>query len=207
MTIFAMDLSLNCPGFAVLQISDGKVKLVDKTAVNNTKDAKKPSHKRKSTAQKLQEIARMIHLFMHTYKPDVVVRERGFSRHSGSTQALFRVVGVSDLMVYDIAHQEIYEMAPTAVKAALTGNGKAEKRHVAEGLKEYIGEQCFATEDESDAAAVGIAWAIQEKWIEQKLSPEAIKRNKKAEKKKAKKVKGRRRRGIFCCGRRKHVHI
>ena len=187
MTILAMDLSLNCPGFAVLSISDRTVTLIAKNTVNNSKDAAKPAERRKSTGQKLQEIAMRMHALILKYKPDVIVRERAFSRFNGSTQALFRVVGVSDLMAYDAAHQE------TAIKMILTGKGKAEKGEVAKALRPYIGDQLYETQDESDAIAAGITWAVQENLIDQKLTPDAAKHvrqmKKRARKKKESKQK------------------
>jgi len=50
------------------------------------------------------------------------------------------------------------EIAPTTVKKLLTGSGKAEKDMVAAALERYIGNHEYATDDESDAVAVGIAW-------------------------------------------------
>lgn len=182
MTILAMDLSLNCPGFAVLDIADGKVKLIEKTTVNNIRDAKKEACRRKSTPQKLREIAQMIQRLIAEHKPELFVRERGFSRHNVATQTLFRVVGVSDLVVYEAAHQEIYEIAPSVVKRLVAGSGSAEKIHIERELDQYIGFQLYGTQDESDAVAVGIAWAIQEGWIKQDFSPRAKNRMETADK-------------------------
>lgn len=187
MKILAMDLSLNCPGFAVLEVTDRKITLVDKANVDNIKDSQKPSEKRKPTGRKLQEIARQIHHMIKTHKPDVVVRERGFSRHNGATQALFRVVGVADLIVFDAAQQPIYELAPTSVKLLVTGVGTSDKSKVCKDLEQYVGDHLYATQDESDAVAVGIAWAIQEHWIDQKITKETVKRIKAAAKGKKKK--------------------
>ena len=62
---------------------------------------------------------------------DVFVRERAFSRFSHETQALFRVVGISDLAVWKLRKAIWEELAPTSVKKLLTGSGKAAKMEVA----------------------------------------------------------------------------
>lgn len=88
----------------------------------------------------------------------VFVREKGFSRFPHETQALFKVVGISDLAVWKTCGTEFVEIAPTTVKKTLTGSGKASKEEVAAVLERYVGRQEYATDDESDAVAVGLSW-------------------------------------------------
>lgn len=95
----------------------------------------------------------------------VFVREKGFSRFPHETQVLFKVVGVVDLAAWKAYGTEFVEIAPTTVKKLLTGSGKANKDEVAAALDKYIGEQQFEADDESDAAAVGIAWLIRNSYI------------------------------------------
>ena len=90
----------------------------------------------------------------------VFVREKGFSRFPHETQALFKVVGISDLAAWKTCGTEFVEIAPTTVKKALTGSGKASKEEVAAVLEQYVGRQEYATDDESDAVAVGITWMV-----------------------------------------------
>lgn len=61
----------------------------------------------------------------------VFVREKGFSRFPHETQALFKVVGVADLAVWNKHRCAFVECAPSTVKKALTGSGKAGKAEVA----------------------------------------------------------------------------
>ncbi len=96
----------------------------------------------------------------------VFVREKGFSRFPHETQALFKVVGIADLAVWKAYGTEFVEITPTTVKKLLTGSGKASKDEVAAALEKYIGEQSFEADDESDAAAVGIAWLIRNSYIQ-----------------------------------------
>ena len=89
------------------------------------------------------------------------VRERGFARFPHETQALSKVAGVADLVAWRQKRAIYFELAPTSIKKLLTGSGKATKEDVASALDRYVGKQCYATDDESDAVAVGVAWLIK----------------------------------------------
>lgn len=86
------------------------------------------------------------------------VREKGFARFPHETQALSKVVGIADLVAWQQKRATFYELAPAAIKKLLTGSGKATKDDVAAALERYVGKQYYATDDESDAVAAGIAW-------------------------------------------------
>lgn len=173
MRILSIDASLNCPGFAVMDIIDGKVDLIMTTAVDNSHPPSK-KHPKKSTAEKLQEIAGCFYRLLKQYEPDVIVRERGFSRHSATTQLLFRVVGVLDLVAINNASKEIEEIPPKEVKLTMTGSGTADKTLVATSLAYYVGQRPYVTDDESDAVAVGITYAIKNGLVETKLVKKVV---------------------------------
>lgn len=156
--ILALDLSLSCAGFAVIEIDNRKPILIHKSHV---KTNAKQTH-----GQRLISIAEHLQWLHKKYGDfNAVVREKGFSMHASTTQALFKVVGVSDLIMATNGHPQIVEIPPTTVKKALTGNGRADKDEVANALKPYVGAQVYKVNDESDAVAVGIAYAIQKKLI------------------------------------------
>ena len=54
----------------------------------------------------------------------VFVREKGFSRFPHETQALFKVIGISDMAAWKTCGTEFVQIAPTTVKKTLTGSGK-----------------------------------------------------------------------------------
>lgn len=91
---------------------------------------------------------------------DVYVREKAFSRFARETQALNKVVGVADLVAWQQSRAVFHEIAPTTIKKLLTGSGKSEKETVATALERYLGFQIYKTDDESDAAAAGVAWLL-----------------------------------------------
>ena len=59
------------------------------------------------------------------------MRERAFSRFPQETQALFKVVGIADMTVWERAKQAWEEIAPATVKKLLTDSGKTGKEEVA----------------------------------------------------------------------------
>ena len=72
-----------------------------------------------------------------------------------------------DLLSWEKDHLVWEEFYPTTIKKTLTGSGKAEKSQVADALKEYLGQQNYKNDDESDAAAVAVVWLIHHNQIKQ----------------------------------------
>ena len=71
------------------------------------------------------------------------------------------MVGIADKALWSTTGKSFDEIAPTSVKKIITGSGKATKDEVAMALEHYVGKHDYATDDESDAVAVGVAWMIQ----------------------------------------------
>lgn len=157
--ILAMDLSLSCPAFAVGCVEDGQVYILH---LSHVKTKSKDSH-----GTRLRMIFNHLEKVLDEY-PNIeyVVREKGFSRHAVTTQALFKVVGISDLVVNHFGHDAVTEIAPLTVKKLITGNGKASKEEVAKDVGRFLATPLtFKTDDESDAVGVLIAYAIQKKLL------------------------------------------
>lgn len=93
---------------------------------------------------------------------DVFVRERGFSRHIAGTQTLFKVVGVSDLALWQAKRGEFEEIPPARVKKRIAGKGNATKEEVAEALPSFVGDIEYTSDDQSDAVAIGVAWVLEQ---------------------------------------------
>ena len=73
------------------------------------------------------------------------------------------------MAVWKHAKQAWEEIAPATVKKLLTGSGKAGKEEVAGAYERYVGCHNYKTDDESEAAAVGIAWLLQVNLLIQKM--------------------------------------
>lgn len=93
---------------------------------------------------------------------DIFVRERGFSRHIAGTQTLFKVVGVSDLALWQSRQDVFHEIPPARVKKQITGKGNATKEDVAKALPAFVGDMEYASDDQSDAVAIGVAWVLEQ---------------------------------------------
>ena len=166
MKILSMDLSLNLPAMAVMEIREGKPYVLNTYYVDNKKRTKA------TTAEKLSYISDQL-IEIYSQHPDIkhIVREKGFSRFANTTQLLFRVVGVSDLIGWDIFHcKNIEELTPTTVKRFVAGNGKADKSEVEAGVRELLTPEQrdlnFYSDDVSDAVAVGLAYYIKKGLIQ-----------------------------------------
>lgn len=164
--ILAMDLSLNGSAFAVLKVYSQTVKIIEMVHVDNS------NIPAKNLPEKLANIYFNLDELLQKYDITDIVKEKGFTKYNNVTQKLFRVVGIVDFTAYCNGFvEEMPEIAPTSVKKTLTGNGKASKEEVAEGILKYLTPSqrktgvYFEKDDLSDACAVGIAHAIRRKYI------------------------------------------
>lgn len=161
--LLAMDLSMSFPAYAVVDVVNGQALVREIFYTDNkSKGRNKLPH-----ACRLDRISTDITEIFKEYPDiDTVVREKGFSRYANTTQVLFRVVGISDLAVYRASGiSKIEEIAPTAVKKHITGDGKASKEQVADGVRERLvpmqKDMEFYTDDCSDAVGVAMSWLIK----------------------------------------------
>jgi len=151
----ALDLSLTSSGIAVIAITEGQPIILEASHI--------PTLSKHSHGHRLWQISDEIERYFKAYSPEHVVREKGFSRFPAVTQALFKVVGCSDMVAHIYGHT-VAEIPPTTVKKAITGSGKASKdEDAAEDMRVLRIQDAdyFATDDESDAAAVGITFLKQ----------------------------------------------
>lgn len=113
MRVLSLDLSLNGSGMSVLEVVDGKIYILATKLIDNKKI--------KCFGEKLARIEKALIELIVNYEPDVICREKGFTRFAGTTQKLFKVVGVSDLTAYHRGYtSEIPEYSPTTVKKHLS---------------------------------------------------------------------------------------
>lgn len=186
--ILSADLSLRRPAFAILSVdTSGLVEVIEVSAIDNKRYVKKEY--RKTQPQILSQINNILRteilqryslMSAHSCKM-VAVRERGFSRFSTETQAIYRVVGITDMALYEVLKLEWAEIAPLSVKKTITGNGKSTKQEVALSLGKYLTEPIaefnFEGDDEADAIAVGVAWLINNGYVKEETKEEITEQN------------------------------
>lgn len=158
-TILAIDSSLACPAFAVLEfnLTEKTVRVVEVTHIK--------TNSKKSTGYRLFQIYGLADSLLDRYQFDAVVFEKGFNKFAVATQQIQRTVGMLLFTLYRKEIEDIEEIAPTSVKKYITGDGKASKEKLAEHLVSYVGVIKYKTNDESDAVGVGIAYGKKEGWL------------------------------------------
>lgn len=111
---------------------------------------------RNSASEKLNDIYVGILRVIDDYAPSVVsVEEMFFAKNARSAIKLGQSRGIAILAA---AQRKIpvSEYAPTRVKLALTGRGRADKEEIQKMLSYMLGVSEFQSTDESDALAIAI---------------------------------------------------
>lgn len=174
MRVLAFDTSMSRPGVAILEVKNGKPRII--ALSHTTTDSKTQSHALR--AEIIEAWATMF-LAKHAKKPfDIVIREDFSGQTSSQNYPVFAAwsgieracekFGVGPFVKWTEIHKNGRKktmLGPTAskVKLIVAGSGKAEKEEVAEAVRKWTGyDGEFAVDDESDAAAIGLAYLINE---------------------------------------------
>lgn len=158
--VIAFDMSLTNSGYAVGEVVDGELFILEVGSIPTTRFTKY------SHGFRLNHIGEEVSKIYKRYPDaDLIVKEGSFSnRFIRSTQVLFKVVGVWELITFLRGFDEFTDIAPSSVKKQVTGNGRANKEAVAKAVEEITGIKT-ANDDESDAIAVLLSFCSQEKLI------------------------------------------
>lgn len=172
MRILSFDTSMKQPGVAIIEVnSKGKPSIIDMSYV--TTDSKTQTH---GLRAEIIESWATLFIAKHAKKGfDFITREdfNGQSSTqnypvmaawSGCERAVEKFGFKFDKYSYTLTNgrkKTSLGVGQSQVKLLVVGKGKAEKDEVAEAVREwtgYTGE--FAVDDESDAAAIGLAYLI-----------------------------------------------
>ncbi len=130
--VFAVDPGLTRCGVAVVDGGPGRPLQVRHFDVVRT-DAGLP------LAQRLLELEVRTRSLVETYAPDVVTVERVFSQHNVASAMTTAQAAAVVLLIGARAGLPTAEHTPTEVKAAVTGNGQADKEQVAAMVVRLLG--------------------------------------------------------------------
>lgn len=156
MIILCLDLSLNCTGYAVMQLHKEEITVLEKGIIDNSKI---PTN---LVGKKLCNVESCLNDLFDKYVFDVIVKEASFNTgRIKSTQRTFQVFGVVLETCYKNGYTDITEIAATTIKKLVGGSGKCTKDEVKDNLYYYVGFQDYKTEDVSDAVATGVAYFIK----------------------------------------------
>jgi crossover junction endodeoxyribonuclease RuvC len=149
----AIDTSLGCPGIAVIDVINGKPKLIDVSHV-----------KTKSTepiALRTQIIEAWALLFIRKHAPyDLIIREGFASKIPHTNYTVFSAWNAVDRALNSFGLKVDDSIGQASVKKKLLGKGRAEKEEVEAGVRKYVDWGKFETNDESDSIAIGLAYLI-----------------------------------------------
>jgi crossover junction endodeoxyribonuclease RuvC len=161
MRVIAFDTSLNLPGVAVVEVKRKKPRIV---ALGHVRTNGKDNY-----AARTKHIEAYMHLFIRQHMPyDAIVRESFAGKMPNINYAIFSAWNACDRALADF-QLTVTEKAigQSSVKKSVVGRGKAEKHEVEEAVRKWTGYKGeFATSDESDAAAIGLAYLIENNLIE-----------------------------------------
>lgn len=165
--ILAIDTSMGRPGIAIIEIKRGAAVVTDVSHVATT------SRDNHGLRAEIIEAWATVFIAKHigTKGFDIIVREDFVGRTSQQAHPVYSAWGACDqaLNKFGLAFTT-KAISQSAVKKAVAGRGNAEKPELADAVRKwagYTGE--FAVDDESDAAAIGVAYAILNGLIKEAL--------------------------------------
>ena len=152
--ILGIDPGLNITGYGVIDVSTGRVRLLEAGIVKSR--AGEVAHKVKDIYDGVREVIEM-------FSPDVMAMEQLYTHYDRPTTAI--MMGHARGCICLAAAQtniEVVSYAATKVKKLLTGSGRATKDQVQRAIKLELGlEQYPDPPDVADALALAICHLYQ----------------------------------------------
>jgi crossover junction endodeoxyribonuclease RuvC len=150
--ILAIDPGSVCAGYAVLALEGRKIRYIT-SGVLRFSAQDEFLDRIKFIYQKSLEL-------LHVHAPDEIALEALiFAKSPTSLMKLAQARGAI-LAALTQTNCPVYEYAPTAVKAAVSGHGGTDKEGLQKLLRLHVGPVDFATHDESDAVAVAVCHSL-----------------------------------------------
>jgi len=146
--IYAFDLSLSSSGVCIFDESGNPIKIMSVPTTS------KMEHK-----DRLKVIADNWLELRRQYPTNLIILESGFSRHAASTQAIFKVFGLTQYLFNDCRQ---FTYAPSSIKKIVTGNGRSDKSVVQGKILEMFPYMKFENQDQSDSVAIGLSYFIEQ---------------------------------------------
>jgi len=164
--ILAFDTSMSSPGAALVEISRGNARIIDVSHVTTT------SSQPHGLRAEIVEAWATLFIAKHGIKFDEILREDFVGRTSRQNHPVYSAWGAIDQALNKFGLKVTQQpISQSKIKRLVVGKGKAEKDEVEAAVRRltgYAGE--FATDDESDAVAVALAWAIENGLIKEEES-------------------------------------
>ena len=147
MRIIGIDPGLGRVGYGIIDTHHEKKKLLDCGVIETNKKNKEED--------RLYEIFNDLNTLVDRWKPDMAAVEKFFFYKSSTTISVVQARGVI-MMALASKKIKISEYAPSQVKLAIAGNGKASKKEVIEAVM-YNLNLNYAPKPDDSADALAIA--------------------------------------------------
>ena len=148
MKIIGIDPGLARVGYGLIELLNGKKKLLDCGIIETSK------HKKE--VERLIEIHSDLNILIEKWKPDIAAVEKFFFYKSSNTINVVQARGVI-LMTLGSKRIPISEYAPAQIKLTITGSGKASKQEVLEAVMLNLNLNYPPRPDDSaDALAIAL---------------------------------------------------
>lgn len=153
MRIIGIDPGTGILGFGVIEITNGKMKLVDAGVITT------PAHTPLDV--RLEDIFDSLTEIITTTKPDVMSIEKlFFSQNVTTAMSVSHARGVA-MLAGRKGHLPITEYTPLQIKQTVTGYGKADKKQVQEMVRIQLGLSSIPKPDDcADALATAITHSL-----------------------------------------------
>jgi crossover junction endodeoxyribonuclease RuvC len=163
-----VDPGLTRCGLSVVESRRGRqVFALDVDVVRTPADA--------SLAQRLLAVSDAVEHWLDTHQPEVVAIERVFSQHNVSTVMGTAQAGGVVALAAAKRGIDVHFHTPSEVKAAVTGNGTADKAQVTTMVTRILGLQAKPTPaDAADALALAICHCWRAPMIARMAAAEAL---------------------------------
>ena len=168
MRVMGVDPGLTRCGLSVVESGRGRtVTALDVDVVRTPADLPLP--------QRLLAISEAVEHWLDTHVPDVMAIERVFSQHNVSTVMGTAQVGGVIAVAAARRNIDVHFHTPTEVKAAVTGNGTADKAQVTSMVTRILALQSKPTPaDAADALALAICHCWRAPMIARLAAAEAL---------------------------------
>ncbi|WP_144208997.1 crossover junction endodeoxyribonuclease RuvC [Mycobacterium tilburgii] len=168
MRVMGVDPGLTRCGLSVVESGRGRsVVALDVDVVRTSSDDTLP--------QRLLAISDAVEYWLDTHRPDVIAIERVFSQHNVSTVMDTAQAGGVVALAAARRGIDVHFHTPSEVKAAVTGNGAADKAQVTEMVTRFLTLQAKPTPaDAADALALAICHCWRAPMLVRMAAAEAL---------------------------------
>jgi len=162
--ILGIDPGLNITGYGIIDVSAGKVRLLEAGVIQSRRNAE--------LALKVKEIYEGVREVIEMFSPEVLAMEELYSHYDRPTTAI--LMGHARGCICLAAAQsgiEVVSYAATMVKKNLTGSGRATKEQMQRAIKLELGLNQFPEPaDVADAIALALCHHYHSRFDKQNIA-------------------------------------